>query len=252
MQRFRRQITLTLLSINVDFKAPSAPSRTFGGKNTPRDINQIQAQIMCVLLEACLQMSVPAIRSLTSQPKHVNRRCASKQHGEVENPHSHIYKLAVPRSSKEGGLFTLFLTIDIDVVIWPSCKAALFCPSLWATGLCEDLIKQNKGESQYSTRSIVLIKSARATDRIRTFAISNSDPKSNVLDHSAIGTPNFCTNFVFNVTFHSFTVHKVTREDTTRGGLVQPAANSSSKFHLQVEVVQSHPTNSMIEENAAF
>ncbi|KAG8259992.1 hypothetical protein J6590_107126, partial [Homalodisca vitripennis] len=53
-----------------------------------------------------------------------------------------------------------------------------------------DLIKQNKGESRYSTRSMVLIKSATVTDRIRTCAISNSDPKSNVLDHSAIGTPN--------------------------------------------------------------
>ncbi|KAG8283131.1 hypothetical protein J6590_023662 [Homalodisca vitripennis] len=30
---------------------------------------------------------------------------------------------------------------------------ALFCLSSWATGLCEDLIKQNKGESRYSTRS---------------------------------------------------------------------------------------------------
>ncbi|KAG8310632.1 hypothetical protein J6590_060168 [Homalodisca vitripennis] len=66
---------------------------------------------------------------------------------------------------------------------------ALFCPSLWATGLCEDLIKQNKGESRYSTRSMVLIKSATVTDRIRACAISNSDPKSNVLDHLAIGTP---------------------------------------------------------------
>ncbi|KAG8273104.1 hypothetical protein J6590_028996 [Homalodisca vitripennis] len=43
-------------------------------------------------------------------------------------------------------------------------------PSSWATGLCEDLIKQNKGESRYSTR-------------IRTCAISNSDSKSKVLDH---------------------------------------------------------------------
>ncbi|KAG8336416.1 hypothetical protein J6590_045382 [Homalodisca vitripennis] len=56
-------------------------------------------------------------------------------------------------------------------------------------GLCEDLIKQNKGESRYSTRSMVLIKSARVTDRIRTCAISNSDSKSDVLDRSAIGTP---------------------------------------------------------------
>ncbi|KAG8300359.1 hypothetical protein J6590_078337 [Homalodisca vitripennis] len=55
--------------------------------------------------------------------------------------------------------------------------------------LLRDLIKQNKGESRYSTRSMVLIKSATVTDRIRTCAISNSDSKSNVLDHSAIGTP---------------------------------------------------------------
>ncbi|KAG8305935.1 hypothetical protein J6590_058899 [Homalodisca vitripennis] len=52
-----------------------------------------------------------------------------------------------------------------------------------------NLIKRNKRESRYSTRSMVLIKSARVTDRIRTCAISNSDSKSNVLDSSAIGTP---------------------------------------------------------------
>ncbi|KAG8241458.1 hypothetical protein J6590_086753 [Homalodisca vitripennis] len=46
-----------------------------------------------------------------------------------------------------------------------------------------DLIKQNKWESRYSTRSMVLIKSARVTDRIRICAISNSNPTSNVLDH---------------------------------------------------------------------
>ncbi|KAG8269607.1 hypothetical protein J6590_104086 [Homalodisca vitripennis] len=40
-----------------------------------------------------------------------------------------------------------------------------------------DLIKQNKGESRYSTRSMVLIKSATVTDRIRTCAIANSDSK---------------------------------------------------------------------------
>ncbi|KAG8305066.1 hypothetical protein J6590_096620 [Homalodisca vitripennis] len=67
----------------------------------------------------------------------------------------------------------------------------LFCSSSWATGLCEDLIKQNKGESRYSTRSMVLIKSATVTESIRTYAISNSDSKSNVLDHSTIGTPTF-------------------------------------------------------------
>ncbi|KAG8312107.1 hypothetical protein J6590_030022 [Homalodisca vitripennis] len=34
----------------------------------------------------------------------------------------------------------------------------LSCPSSWTTGLCEDLIKQNKGESRHSTRSTALIK----------------------------------------------------------------------------------------------
>ncbi|KAG8274197.1 hypothetical protein J6590_004214 [Homalodisca vitripennis] len=33
----------------------------------------------------------------------------------------------------------------------PISFQALFCPPSWATGLCEDLIKQNKGESRYST-----------------------------------------------------------------------------------------------------
>ncbi|KAG8286314.1 hypothetical protein J6590_062817 [Homalodisca vitripennis] len=57
--------------------------------------------------------------------------------------------------------------------------------------VCEDLIKQNKGESRYSTRLIVLIKSATVTDRIQTCAIFNLDPKSNDLDRSAIGTPTY-------------------------------------------------------------
>ncbi|KAG8275530.1 hypothetical protein J6590_083698 [Homalodisca vitripennis] len=49
----------------------------------------------------------------------------------------------------------------------PSSFCTLFCPSSWAAGLCEDLIKQNKGENQYkySTSLIVLIKSATLTDR---------------------------------------------------------------------------------------
>ncbi|KAG8336443.1 hypothetical protein J6590_044216 [Homalodisca vitripennis] len=63
----------------------------------------------------------------------------------------------------------------------------LFCPSSWATGLCEDLIKQNKGESRYSTRSM----------RIRTRTISNSDSKSNILDRSAIGTPEIPHNTIW-------------------------------------------------------
>ncbi|KAG8295394.1 hypothetical protein J6590_081504 [Homalodisca vitripennis] len=69
---------------------------------------------------------------------------------------------------------------------------ALFCPSSWTTGLCDDLIEQNEGESQYSTRSMVLIKSARVKDGFEP-ARSNSDSKSNILDRSAIGTPiSFC------------------------------------------------------------
>ncbi|KAG8295316.1 hypothetical protein J6590_082530 [Homalodisca vitripennis] len=65
----------------------------------------------------------------------------------------------------------------------------LFYSSSWAIGLCEDLIKHNKGESRYSTRSMVLIKIARFTDRIRSCAISNSDSKSNVLDRTPIVIP---------------------------------------------------------------
>ncbi|KAG8335834.1 hypothetical protein J6590_058616 [Homalodisca vitripennis] len=49
--------------------------------------------------------------------------------------------------------------------------------------------ENNKGESRYSTRSIVLINSTRVTDRIQTCAISNSDSKPNVLESSAIGIP---------------------------------------------------------------
>ncbi|KAG8278619.1 hypothetical protein J6590_014174 [Homalodisca vitripennis] len=59
------------------------------------------------------------------------------------------------------------------------------------TNKCRGLIKQNKGESRYSIRLMVLIKSATVTNSVRTCAISNSDPKSNVLDHSAIGSPVF-------------------------------------------------------------
>ncbi|KAG8335963.1 hypothetical protein J6590_055695 [Homalodisca vitripennis] len=39
---------------------------------------------------------------------------------------------------------------------------ALFYPSSRANGLCEDLIKHNRDESRYSTRSIVLIKEQRS------------------------------------------------------------------------------------------
>ncbi|KAG8270736.1 hypothetical protein J6590_078383 [Homalodisca vitripennis] len=55
----------------------------------------------------------------------------------------------------------------------------------WATGLYENLIKQNKGESRYSSRSTVPIKGATVTDRLRTCIISNSASQSNVLDRSA-------------------------------------------------------------------
>ncbi|KAG8291821.1 hypothetical protein J6590_051722 [Homalodisca vitripennis] len=45
-------------------------------------------------------------------------------------------------------------------------------------------------ESRYSTRSMVLIKSATVTDRISTCTISNSNPNADVLDRSDTGTPN--------------------------------------------------------------
>ncbi|KAG8314399.1 hypothetical protein J6590_093465 [Homalodisca vitripennis] len=70
--------------------------------------------------------------------------------------------------------------LPVPYLIKPILFYALFCPSSWVTGLYEDIIKQDKGESRYSTRSMGLIKSARATGRIRTCAISNSDPKSNI------------------------------------------------------------------------
>ncbi|KAG8332200.1 hypothetical protein J6590_026370 [Homalodisca vitripennis] len=52
-----------------------------------------------------------------------------------------------------------------------------FFPSSWTTGLCEELIKQNKKERRTSISLKVLIKSAMVTDRIRTCAISNSSLK---------------------------------------------------------------------------
>ncbi|KAG8261771.1 hypothetical protein J6590_066302 [Homalodisca vitripennis] len=70
----------------------------------------------------------------------------------------------------------------------------------------------DKRESRYSTRSTVLIKSASVTDRIWTCAISNSDPKDDVLDHSAIdilypdgllGTWGFPFYFTYKINFHS-------------------------------------------------
>ncbi|KAG8263791.1 hypothetical protein J6590_024019, partial [Homalodisca vitripennis] len=54
------------------------------------------------------------------------------------------------------------------IPIHPNLKTrppSLFCTPSWATGLCEDLIKQNKGESRYSTRSMVLIKNPKSNDR---------------------------------------------------------------------------------------
>ncbi|KAG8272158.1 hypothetical protein J6590_047172 [Homalodisca vitripennis] len=65
----------------------------------------------------------------------------------------------------------IIVVLELGVSSLP--HSSLFCPPSWATGLCEDLIKQNKGESRYSTRSMVLIKSAMFND----------------LDRSAIGTP---------------------------------------------------------------
>ncbi|KAG8262599.1 hypothetical protein J6590_050095 [Homalodisca vitripennis] len=55
------------------------------------------------------------------------------------------------------------------------------------------LTKHDKVESRYGTRTMVLIKSATVTDMVRTCAVSNSDLKSNVLDHSGIGTPSHIT-----------------------------------------------------------
>ncbi|KAG8274035.1 hypothetical protein J6590_008162 [Homalodisca vitripennis] len=49
-----------------------------------------------------------------------------------------------------------------------------------------DLIKQNTGKRQYSTKSMVLIKSAKGYRQISTCDISNSDSKFDALDHSAI------------------------------------------------------------------
>ncbi|KAG8300636.1 hypothetical protein J6590_072042 [Homalodisca vitripennis] len=52
--------------------------------------------------------------------------------------------------------------------------------SFTTTTTIKDRFKQNKGDSRYSVRLMVLIKSATVTDRNRTCAISNSDSKSNV------------------------------------------------------------------------
>ncbi|KAG8310408.1 hypothetical protein J6590_064436 [Homalodisca vitripennis] len=49
---------------------------------------------------------------------------------------------------------------------YPFPFEALFCPSSWAIDLCEDLIEQRKGESRYSTRSMVLILTATVIDKI--------------------------------------------------------------------------------------
>ncbi|KAG8262500.1 hypothetical protein J6590_052144 [Homalodisca vitripennis] len=50
----------------------------------------------------------------------------------------------------------------------------LSCTSPWATGLCEDLVKQNKGESRYSTRSKVL-SSMTTCSRIYRPVLSDTD-----------------------------------------------------------------------------
>ncbi|KAG8246907.1 hypothetical protein J6590_073941 [Homalodisca vitripennis] len=69
----------------------------------------------------------------------------------------------------------------------PTCACSGVCPSG-----SEDLIKQNKWESRYSKRSMGLIKSGSLTNKIRTYAITNTDSTSNVLDHSA------CSEFIRN------------------------------------------------------
>ncbi|KAG8292438.1 hypothetical protein J6590_040401 [Homalodisca vitripennis] len=76
-------------------------------------------------------------------------------------------------------------------------QAPLFCPSSWATGLCEDLIKQSKGESRYSTRLMVLVQRTQ-TGFEPACAISNSVPKSNDLDRSAVGTPDSWQDLAYN------------------------------------------------------
>ncbi|KAG8335589.1 hypothetical protein J6590_064299 [Homalodisca vitripennis] len=55
---------------------------------------------------------------------------------------------------------------NIHTTQWRAPLCAIILDALIGTGLCEDLIKQNKGESRYSTRSMVLIKIWPATDRI--------------------------------------------------------------------------------------
>ncbi|KAG8252407.1 hypothetical protein J6590_057832 [Homalodisca vitripennis] len=59
----------------------------------------------------------------------------------------------------------------------PILSQQLLCPSAWAIGLCE----QNKGKTRYTTKSMVLLKSATVTYRSLTCSISNSDLKSNAL-----------------------------------------------------------------------
>ncbi|KAG8317322.1 hypothetical protein J6590_029895 [Homalodisca vitripennis] len=117
-------------------------------------------------------------------------------------------ELEIPRVQNLSVTVALFIS-TIDLVLtdqWPMrtgrirLKRGLVSPNIVHPTIgfvtdqpikrLPDLIKQNKGESRYSTRSMVLIKRARVTDRIRTCAISNSDSKvDDVLDRSAIGTP---------------------------------------------------------------
>ncbi|KAG8272575.1 hypothetical protein J6590_037869 [Homalodisca vitripennis] len=79
------------------------------------------------------------------------------------------------------GLTNNALSYSLQLAIYyflkdrPISFEALFCPSSWATGLYEDVIKQNRGESQYSTRQ----------DLNLGFL---SDEKSDVLDRSDINT----------------------------------------------------------------
>ncbi|KAG8254954.1 hypothetical protein J6590_104300 [Homalodisca vitripennis] len=59
----------------------------------------------------------------------------------------------------KDALFVCTVGLPLDLAF----LQPLFCPS---TGICDDLIKQNKAESRYITRLIVLIKSAMVTGRI--------------------------------------------------------------------------------------
>ncbi|KAG8322183.1 hypothetical protein J6590_028254 [Homalodisca vitripennis] len=87
-----------------------------------------------------------------------------------------------------------FWDFHLEHVCQRLCSICLSLSHLSRVCSLRDLIKQNKGESRYSIRLLVLIESAMVTDMIRIGAISNADPKSNVLDRSAIGISSILQN----------------------------------------------------------